>query len=452
MSSSDHSTRPKIKVVCVYPDKTELPSYEFERLIIEHYKKYPRTAAMVEKPQYIRSLLHPFRRFYGLPAAFVNLKMNTVLNLKWLEYLKLWVYIVLLSIPNMILAISSFVGVTVTTPTNEQKAILGDVIFSVVIPLLVAVLLSLFYLKYSHDGYLGLILAKRVEWIEKPVHEYYKKYYDRKFPANSFIILGSIITAEVFTIPMLRYSFVNNIPVAQVFGIVACVVNPLLMYIFWLATVYMIRNNKIYAHVLRTIKTKLAEYVDGYGSLLSKENYDVIWALGDTPGRSIRQLENIPVAGVISALIITIAMFLGGIDQVIYGIYGRMPPLNFSFWFIKQGAPWTVLVSLMGFIISIILVLIQAIPIYAFSVKMKKFKIKALLELDNYIFASVVEFEKRYADFARQETVTMFSLREYIASMKTIPISVTKIIQTITAVVLWFLNIRKIFRAVAGGA
>ena len=144
MSSSDHSTRPKIKVVCVYPDKTELPSYEFERLIIEHYKKYPRTAAMVEKPQYIRSLLHPFRRFYGLPAAFVNLKMNTVLNLKWLEYLKLWVYIVLLSIPNMILAISSFVGVTVTTPTNEQKAILGDVIFSVVIPLLVAVLLSLF--------------------------------------------------------------------------------------------------------------------------------------------------------------------------------------------------------------------------------------------------------------------------------------------------------------------
>lgn len=452
MSTEDHSTRPKVKVIYSTPDEIEPPVYEFERLIIEHYKKYPRTAAMVEKPQHIQSLLHPFKRFYGLPAALINLKMNTVLNLKWSEYLKLWIYILLLSIPTIVMSITSFAGVTVTTPSNEQKPILGDVIFSVDIPLVVAVLLSLFYLKYSHDGYLGLVLAKKVEWIEQPVYDYYKKYYDRKFPFNPLILLVSIITAEAVTIPMLRYAFVNNVPAAQFFGIIACIVNPILYYIFWLATVYMVRNTKIYSLVLKTIKKKLSEYVDGYGSLLSKENYDVIWALGDTPGRSIRQLENIPVSGVVSALIITIAMILGSVDQIIYAVYESMPPINFSFWFIKQGSPMTVLVSLVAFLIAAGLVLVQAIPIYTFSIKMKKFKNKALVELDNYIFASVVEFEERYADFAKNETLTMFSLREYIASMKTVPISVTKIIQTITAVILWFLNVRKIFRAVAGGA
>ena len=60
-----------------------------------------------------------------------------------------------------------------------------------------------------------------------------------------------------------------------------------------------------------------------------------------------------------------------------------------------------------------------------------------------------MEFDKRYAEVAKVETSTMYQLRGYIAGMRTVPISTGKIIKSLTAIVIWVLNMQRIFTAVA---
>ncbi|MCG3224679.1 MAG: hypothetical protein H7647_09455, partial [Candidatus Heimdallarchaeota archaeon] len=339
----------------------------------------------------------------------------------------------------------------------DLSIIMVDLSVSVLIPLLGGVLFSLFYLKYTHDGYLGLTLEKRIEWIEKPVREYYAKYYDRYLPKNPIIIILSLLSGIGLNLPMLLVTIPKttgtNLSVANAFGIISCIVSPLMFYIFYLATYYLILNTQIYSKILKTIKERLTTYLDEYGTLLNRENYDIIWALGDTPGRSIRQLENIPVAGLLSALITTIAMAMGTINLLIYGFASEMPSLGFPILtFVAADSPWTVMVVIISVLLAAIMFLIVYLPLNSFRVKMVKFKTKALIELDNYIFANVVEFELKYAEDAKQENVTMFQLRNYISNMRTIPISTGKLLKSSMAIIIWVLNMRRIFTAVSGGA
>jgi len=445
-----------VKVKVIKPNEVKVPSFEFEDLIIEHYKKYPRTAAMIENPLYLKALENPYLYFYLVPIALFKVKLNSILALKWWNYIKLWFYVVLLFIPTIIMVIVPFQEIA--APLDLSK-IMMDLTVSVLIPLLGGVLFSLFYLKYTHDGYFGLTLEKRVEWIEKPVREYYTKYYDRYLPKNPIIIILSLLSGIGINLPMLLMTIPQttgtNLSVATTFGIISCIVSPLMFYIFYLATYFLILNTQIYSKVLKTIKERLTTYLDEYGTLLNRENYDIIWALGDTPGRSIRQLENIPVAGLLSALITTIAMAMGTINLLIYGLASEMPRLGFNFpilTFIAEDKPWTVMVVLISALIAAIMFLIVYLPLNSFRVKMVKFKMKALIELDNYIFANVVEFELKYADDAKQENVTMFQLRNYISNMRTVPISTGKLLKSSMAIIIWILNMRRIFSAVAGGA
>jgi hypothetical protein len=449
-----HPSKPTdVKAKIVQPSKVELPEFEFEDMLIEHYKKYPRTAAMVENPRYLDALQNPFKKFYLVPLALFGLKMNTILSLKWKEYLKLWIYVVVLSIPTFIMVYFPFVGKT--DPITNNRVVV-DVTVSIYTPILIAVLLSLFYLKFTHDGFLGLVMEKRVEWIEEPVREYYSKFYDRKIPKNPFILLLSIGTGLAINIPLILSTptislFPENVPLSKTFGIISCILSPIWFYIFYVETYYLIQNTRLYSKILNSIQERIEVYLNEYGTLLTRENYDIIWALGDrwSKGRSIRQIENIPVSGILSALIITIAMMMGSINAIIYGIVGRMPEIGFNVGtLLDSSAPWTVIVIIISALLAIILFLVVILPLNKLRKKLKKFKIKALIELDNYIFANVVEFETRYAEEAREESVTMFQLREYIAGMRTFPISTNKIFRTIVAVIIWIVNIQKIFRAV----
>ncbi|MHA1954844.1 MAG: hypothetical protein ACXAAM_04515 [Candidatus Heimdallarchaeaceae archaeon] len=450
---SNPSKPTDVKAKVIQPDKVELPKFEFEDMLIEHYKKYPRTAAMVENPRYLEALQNPFKKFYLVPFALFGLKMNTILSLKWKEYLKLWIYIAILSIPTFIMIYFPFVGKIGEVTGNK---VVVDVIASIYLPIFIAVLLSLFYLKFTHDGFLGLVLEKRVEWIEEPIREYYSKFYERKIPKNPLIILLALGTGLAINIPIILSApsiatFPGNIPVSQTFGVISCILSPIWFYIFYVETYYLIQNTRLYSKILNSIKERIEVYLNEYGTLLTRENYDIIWALGDkwSKGRSIRQIENIPVSGILSALIITIAMLMGSINAIIYGIAGRMPEIGFNIGtLLDSSAPWTVMVVIISALIAIILLLVVLIPLLSLRRRLKKFKIKALIELDNYIFANVVEFETRYAEEAREESLTMFQLREYIAGMRTFPISTNKIFRTIVAVVIWIVNIQKIFRAV----
>ena len=451
-TSSSKSSSVKAKMI--KPNDVEVPSFEFEDLIIEHYKKYPRTAAMVENPLYLKALENPFLYFYLVPIALFKVKLNSILALKWWNYIKLWFYVVLLFIPTIIMVIVPFQELA--APLDLSR-IMVDLTVSVLIPLLGGVLFSLFYLKYTHDGYLGLTLEKRVEWIEKPVREYYAKYYDRYLPKNPIIIILSLLSGIGLNLPMLLITIPQttgiNLSAASAFGIISCIVSPLMFYIFYLATYYLILNTQIYSKILKTLKERLTTYLDEYGTLLNRENYDIIWALGDTPGRSIRQLENIPVAGLLSALITTIAMAMGTINLLIYGFASEMPQLGFPILnFIAADSPWTVMVVIISALLAAGMFLIVYLPLNSFRVKMVKFKMKALIELDNYIFANVVEFELKYAEDAKQENVTMFQLRNYISNMRTVPISTGKLLKSSMAIIVWVLNMRRIFTAVAGDA
>ena len=432
------------KAKTVVPDDIEVPAFDFENMLFEHYKKYPRTAAIVENPIYLEALMNPFKRFYLVPIALVKLKFNTILSLKWKEFLKLWVYIGLMFVPTLLFVLLPF-------QTAGWRLII-DIIFNVGTPILIAILLSMFYLKYTHDGFLSLTLAKRVEWLEKPVREYYAKYYDRKLPKNPLIILAALATGIGVQIPMLKIAFAGH-PVAAVFGIITCILSPFLYYIFFIAVYYLFFNTRIYSKILKPIKQKMDVYRKEYGTLLMRENYDIIWSLGDkwSRGRSISQLENIPTAGIISALIIIIAMVMGNVNQLIYSFSQGMPPHNVDFMFLKTGQPATILVVTISALIAILMVFYVILPLWAFSIKAKKFKIKALMELDNYIFANVVEFGEKYSEEAKRENVTMLQLRVYVASMRTFPISTQKLFKTIMIIAIWVINILKIIRSVGGG-
>lgn len=459
------SSSPKpvsVKARNVLPDDVELPNFDFEEMIIEHYKRFPRTAEMVEKPRFVRALKQPFRRFYLLPISFFKLKLNTILSLRWKEYLKLWIYITILFIPTIIFTIIPLEkAFTPTTPgligRSDAYIIfrwITDILFNVGTPILIAILLSLFYLKYTHDGFLALVQAKRVEFVEQPVREYYTKYYDRPLPKNPLIILASLAAGIGIQIPMLNIAIRDGLTAATAFGILACIFNPLLFYIFFLATYYMILNTRIYAKTLKPFKERMNTYLNEYGTLLNKENYDMIWSLGDkwSKGRSISQLENIPTAGILSTLIIIIAMGMGNVNELIYGINEKMITNPINFFFLNSDQPATILVVTLSALVAALMVLVIFIPLIAFNGKAKKFKIKALIELDNYIFANVVEFGEKYSEEAKQENLQMLQLREYVASMRTFPISTQKIFRTLMAIILWVLNIIKIIKSVGGGA
>ena len=272
-----------VKAKIVQPDKVELPKFEFEDMLIEHYKKYPRTAALVENPRYLEALQNPFKKFYLVPLALFGLKMNTILSLNWKEYLKLWIYIAILSIPTFIMIYFPFVGKIGEVTGNK---VVVDVIASIYLPIFIAVLLSLFYLKFTHDGFLGLVLEKRVEWIEEPIREYYSKFYDRKIPKNPLIILLALGTGLAINIPIILSApsiatFPGNIPVSQTFGVISCILSPIWFYIFYVETYYLIQNTRLYSKILNSIKEKIEVYLNEYGTLLTRENYDIIWALGD---------------------------------------------------------------------------------------------------------------------------------------------------------------------------
>ncbi|UJG43238.1 MAG: hypothetical protein K9W46_12800 [Candidatus Heimdallarchaeum endolithica] len=423
-----------IKASLVYPESKIKPVFNFENMIVEHYKRFPRTAALIENPKYAKALMNPLKSFYLVPIAIFKVKFNTILSMKFWNYMSLWLYILIASIPN---SISMYL-------TFKSNKILGDITFSVIIPILVSSLVALWYLKFTHDGFFGLIIEKKVEWLEKPVKEYYDKYYDKKFSLNVVLVTLSVLTSLGVGIPVLIYASSQGLQSAIIFGIIGMICNLLVFYVFYLSLQYTILNTKIYSKVLNTIKNRINLYLNEYGTLLNSENYEIIWALGDTPGRSIRQLENIPIAGVISALIVTIAMLIGTINQAVLGLVkGVMPTVNI----INSQMSLNAIIATISLVIAIVMVLIVILPLYIFSSKMKKFKVKALIELDNYIFANVMEFEQRYSELAKQETVTIFALREYISGMRTIPISAAKIIKSLTAVAVWFVNVRKIIKA-----
>ena len=446
-----------VKAKNIVPDDIEVPSFDFEEMIIEHYKRFPRTAEMVEKPKFVRAIQQPFRRFYLLPFALFSLKLNTILSLRWKDFVKLFIIVTLLFIPTIIFTIipleEAFTIVPDPPLANPILRWITDILFNVGTPILIAILLSLFYLKYTHDGFLGLVQAKRVEFVEKPVREYYEKYYDRPLPRNPLIILAALASGIGVQIPILNHSISNGYPAATAFGIIACIFNPLLFYIFFVAAYYMILNTRIYAKTLKPFKDRMNVYLKEYGTLLKRDNYDMIWSLGDkwSRGRSISQLENIPTAGIISTLIIIIAMGMGNTNELIYGLKGQMPPHHVNFMFLHDGQPMTILVVTIAALAAALMVLVIFIPLISFNGKAKKFKIKALMELDNYIFANVVEFGERYSEEAKQENVQMLQLREYVSSMRTFPISTQKIFRTIMAIVLWVINILKIIRSVGGG-
>ena len=447
------SSSPKsisVKAKNVLPDEVELPNFDFEEMINEHYKRFPRTAEMIEKPRLVRALKQPFRRFHLLPAALFGLKMNTILSLKWKEYLKLWIIATIMFIPTIFFTI-----IPLEQAFDTKLRWIADILFNVGTPILIAILLSLFYLKYTHDGFFGLVQAKRVEFVEKPVREYYEKYYDRPFPRNPLFYLVSLAAGIGIQIPILQYSIEQGFTGATAFGILACIFNPLLFYIFFVASYFMILNTRIYAKALKPFKERMNTYLNEYGTLLRKDNYDMIWSLGDkwSRGRSISQLENIPTAGIISALIVVIAMIMGNVNELIYGFFKEMPPNPVkNFLFLNESQPATIFVVTISALVAALMVLWIFIPLIAFNGKARKFKIKALMELDNYIFANVVEFGEKYSEEAKQENVTMLQLREFVSSMRTFPISTQKIFRTIMAIAIWVINIFKIIKSVGGVA
>ncbi|MCE7743171.1 MAG: hypothetical protein GOP50_12040 [Candidatus Heimdallarchaeota archaeon] len=450
------SSSPKsisVKAKNVIPDDVELPNFDFEEMINEHYKRFPRTAEMIEKPRFVRALKQPFRRFYLLPVALFGLKLNTILSLRWKEYLKLWIYVTILFIPTIFFTIIPLEKAFVTDGGKTVLRWISDILFNVGTPILIAILLSLFYLKYTHDGFLGLIQAKRVEFVEKPVREYYSKYYDRHLPRNPLIILMSLAAGIGIQIPMLQLAFTYGYTVAAVFGVLACIFNPLLFYIFFIAVYFMILNTRIYAKALKPFKDRMNTYLNEYGTLLKRDNYDMIWSLGDkwSKGRSISQLENIPTAGILSTLIIIIAMGMGNANELVYGLNEGMPNNIVDFLFLNKDQPLTIFIVTISALVAALMVLFIFIPLIGFNAKAKKFKIKALMELDNYIFANVVEFGEKYNEEAKQENVTMLQLREFVASMRTFPISTQKIFRTIMAIALWVANIFKIIKSVGVG-
>jgi hypothetical protein len=306
--------------------------------------------------------------------------------------------------------------------------------------IILGVSISPVYLKIMHGLLANLIESKKAPWLveplEVPFNETYQIPWNRSILGISFI-LTTIMDFWLIKIALLDGNALRYSPFLSFLWILILVIGhigiSIMLYISILSYIYVLNNSKIYDLSLVSITKRVRGYTDGHESILSKKNYEVVGVLSDTPGLSVRSLGDIPLLGLICATAIINAIFF--IIASPFFIEGTLSEITVENLGRNRGIT---IIILMGLVISLIASLgAIIIPIGRAWWVIRRFKFKALTELDPFLYSQITDVALNRDSLISNETQVLYMLRNFIYSMKQSPLNPLRMIQ-ITAIIVFY--------------
>ncbi|MHA2252641.1 MAG: hypothetical protein ACXAD7_19920 [Candidatus Kariarchaeaceae archaeon] len=362
---------------------------------------------------YISILENPIQNFKKLPKALYTLPMNAVLHQSWGLIARLVGLIILLASPTLALILQ-------TAFINESRAIGAVLLIFILLGLIAAPI----YLKIIYKLFSDMLESKTNTWlidsIEKPLNDAYQIQWSKKYLALSFFI-AILLDIELVLTTFLDGSSLRFGILGSIFWIIAIILGhfgiTMMVYISLVSYRYVARNTRIYDKLLVKITERTKGYTEGHETILSKKNYEVVSVLSDTPGLSIRSMGDIPLIGLgLSTLVINGLIFLLfgplllSIEELQIGIRGDDTGLTF----------FMILGLILGLLAAFGAVLV---PILRIWWAIRKFKNKALTELDPFLFDEITDVALKKDQVISNETHVLYMLRNYIYTMKQSPVN-----------------------------
>jgi hypothetical protein len=408
--------------------------YPFELTIEQSETKLPKGMDL-KNIKRIERLKKPFKNFMHVPSDVLNLPFSAILQQPWQVYLKL-------SLLSLFMLIAPIISFSLAVYDSTQGR--GFIFAILIVFLVLGSLGSLFYFKFTHWAIFRIMNRQKYPWIEEPLKEDYEEYYTKPLKNQPRLAqLMAIIISLAITGATL-VAMINNVG-TDVIGLIFAFILSLVTFvsltgIFYLMIVssLFIRNNtRAYSNIMNLIQKKTKGYVFGYESILSKQNYEITWILGNSPGHSIREFEYIPLTGFAVSAVSTLSIVLISVISI-FESFG----INPNYGLIPGGNDIILMTFVVTFILAVLISLISVMwPMFPLGYVMWRFRGKALNELDTYLFDELTKVSLGEEREVKSETQVIFFLRSYLSSLKSAPISPLKIIQMLMLIFSYFFGI-----------
>lgn len=420
--------------------------FEFEDFLTKYEENLPEGIDS-EYFTYIKFLEKPYQNFFKLPKILSKLPMNVVLYLEQRAFRKLFMIPLFLAIPAMVLSIEA--GILLES--------LGISIFFAILAL-TGIIITPLYMKYGYRTFTDLLEAKRAPWLEKSIEKGFKASYYRRWPRIPLLISFAVpilLDVQLFQIWLTHGRTLIGIGIRSFFLLFGHIGVGLILYVSLIGLNFVRINSRLYDRLLKTIRERAEGYNEGHDSILSKNNYEVVKVLADTPGLSIQSLGNIPLYGLLAATIILNSLvflvaspfFISIVEQAGQSSYNSslasyladkgvatidaltQEERNIAISTASGaeiGAKSTIIrnIVVVALIVSLVLSFSQILlPIISISNVMGRFRTKALKELDPFIYEEITNLALGRQKRTEIDLQVIFILREFIYSMKPSPVN-----------------------------
>ncbi|MCY3411038.1 MAG: hypothetical protein INQ03_05300 [Candidatus Heimdallarchaeota archaeon] len=383
---------------------------------------------------YMKNLEEPIKNIGKLRRTFYTLPVNALLHQQWNAIWQILGIIFLLSLPSisMLIYLASH---------YDRGLIVGFSLFFIIL----GIAASPVYLKTIYSTLNDLVESKKAPWLVEEIKEPFDELYQSKW--NRKILKFAFGTTFLIDLKMTQLIFFPPDGVVLFISIAAKIISVLLillghvgitimLYLSMISFYFVVRNTRIYDLLLVRIIKRVRGYTDGHESILTKKNYEVVRVLSDTPGLSIRSLAQIPQLGLLSS----IATFNGIIFLLLspFLIHGNIATVLDSIPHIgKDNTNLTILLILSIIISALASFGAVIMPLFRISRAMNKFKTKALVELDPFLFDEITSLALKRETEISNETQILYILRSYIYTMKISPVPPFRLIQLVALSLLY---------------
>lgn len=374
----------------------------------------------------------PWHNLRRIPEALTVLPISAYLLQSWTALIQLYIVPIILSLPLMILSIYSII----------VAGTVGDAVLFMILNL-IGIIVAPYYIQTMYNTFTEMIESVKAPWLSSTISKPFTDYYQRKAPKIIIIVsflLPFILDAQV-VVAVIRHaggSFVILWYALTVLGTIIGHIGTALVIAVTLIALNFVRvNSNLYDILLKKITSRVAGYTEGHASILTSDTYEVVKVLSDTPGLSVQNLGNIPVLGLLTAILVvnSVLFMLGAPSIVIYMTSNAQQAYNAAIVagkssdFAKNASLDAKVAVFTGafviaLLISVLLSTTQVLrPVIQISSSMGKFKNKALAELDPFIYDEITNVALEKKKHMEDETQLLFILRQYIYNMKISPVN-----------------------------
>ncbi len=356
----------------------------------------------------------PFRNILKLPNVFRNLPVNGYFFMSKNSYRNLFILLPL---------IISMTHIGLLIWTGYIMKSLGVAIFLAIL-IISGLIYSPIYFRSTYEKFKSIQSNKLAPWIAEVFESQFVEMYSQKLSKNLFyisILITVLIDVEFLFIMFMLKIHIIYIIIASIIGLIGSIGVLIVIYINLSILIFVRTNSKLYNLMLNEISRRAGGYNKGHDSILSKNNYEVVKVLTDTPGLSIQSLGDIPLQGLLTSTFLSNSLVLL-----------ITAPISL-FYIFNLGSSPTILLTKINIIRNIVLgALVFSLllsfsqilkPIITISNNMGKFRKKALMELDPYIYEQITDVALGKKKELQTDLQFIFIIRQYIHGMKPSPIN-----------------------------